>query len=439
MPLHRYPAIVDELTQRIRSGELSPGVQLPTVRLLMRQHGVALATASRVYKTLEEIGLVVGEPGRGTFVRDTSLPRDLGLHQHAGRTGAVDLTFNYPSLPGQVELLRDALRGLAASGDLDALLHSAPQGGRPHERETAARHLRNRGIKVPGEQVLIVNGAQQGLALAVMALLKPGDNLAVDALTYPGLKALAAVHRVALCALPQVAGHMDLEALSRLCRRRRVRAVYVMPTLHNPLGSVMSEADRVRLVEIAERHDLFIIEDGAYSFLGEPAPRPLFARAPGRTVYVSGLSKSVASGLRVGFVAAPTDLIPALEQALRVSSSNASSVSVALGCRWIESGVVDTLEEAKRRDARRRQRLARRVLLERDITAHPGSYFLWLKLPEGLRADSAAAALARQGVMVTTAEAFATTRHVPHALRIALGSVPLDALEGALEKVRDVV
>ena len=432
----RYLPLIDEFSRRIRSGELRPGEQLPTVRALMREQGVALATATRVYKSLEAIGLVIGEAGRGTFVRDTSLPRSHGLQQQPGG-GLVDLSFNYPALPGQAELLREGLRGLAAAGDLDALLHSAPQGGRPHERQTAARHLRNRGIRVGGEQVLIVNGAQQGLALAAMALLAPGDAIAVDALTYPGIKALAAAHRLELCALPQTGGQTDLDALAALCRRRRIRAVYSMPTLHNPLGSVMSLADRVRLVALAERHDLLIIEDGAYAFLGEPAPSPLFTLAPGRTIYVSGLSKSVASGLRVGFVAAPPTLVPALEQAQRASTWNTPSVVVALACRWIESGEVDALEDAKRRDARQRQALARRVLRGCALCAHPSSYYLWLALPEGLRADPVVSALQREGVLLCSAEPFAATAHVPQALRVALGSVPLEVLKLALQKVRD--
>lgn len=430
----RYLPLIDEFSRRIRSGELRPGEQLPTVRALMREQGVALATAARVYRSLEAIGLVVGEAGRGTFVRDTSLPRSHGLQQQPGG-GLVDLSFNYPALPGQAELLRAGLRSLAAAGDLDALLHSAPQGGRPHERQTAARHLRNRGIRVGGEQVLIVNGAQQGLALAAMALLQPGDALAVDALTYPGIKALAAAHRLTLCPLPQTGGQTDLDALAMLCRRRKIRAVYSMPTLHNPLGSVMNLADRERLVALAERHDFLIIEDGAYAFLAEPAPAALFTLAPERTIYVSGLSKSVAAGLRVGFVAAPPTLVPALEQAQRASTWNTPSVVVALACRWIESGEVDALEDAKRRDARQRQTLARRVLRGCTLRAHPSSYYLWLTLPEGLRADPVVSALHREGVLLSSAEPFATTACVPQALRVALGSVPLDVLKLALQKV----
>ena len=257
----------------------------------------------------------------------------------------MDLTFNYPSVPGQDELLREGLRAIAASGDIDALLHSAPQGGRAHERQTAARHLRNRDIRVGGDQVLIVNGAQQGLAVTLMALLKPGDILALDALTYPGLKTLAQAHRLDLEALPQIAGHTDLDALEALCKRRPVRALYSMPTMHNPLGTVMSIADRERLVQLAERYDFLIIEDGAYAFLAEPAPKPLFTLAPQRTLYISGLSKSVASGLRIGFIVAPKAMMPVLEQAIRVSTWSTPSLTVALACHWIDSGEVDNLEE----------------------------------------------------------------------------------------------
>ncbi|ERO64916.1 PLP-dependent aminotransferase family protein [Pseudomonas piscis] len=435
----RYKAIVDDFALRIRAGQLPPGTQLPTVRALMARERVALATALRVYQELEAIGLVVGEAGRGTFVRDSSLSRGMGLEQQPAKDCEVDLSFNYPALPGQEQSLREGLRAIAASGDLDALLHSAPQGGRLHERQTAARHLRNREIRVGAEQVLIVNGAQQGLAVSLLALLRPGDVLAVDALTYPGLKSLALVHRLDLEPLPQIDGLTDLDALEELCRRRPVRALYCMPTLHNPLGTVMPLAQRQRLAQLAREHDFWLVEDGAYAFLAEPAPPPLQTLAPERTLYISGLSKSVASGLRIGFIVAPPALIPALERAIRVSSWSTPTLTVTLGCLWIESGLVDNLEEQKRQDARQRQHLAARVLQGCDYLANPSSYFLWLKLEDGRRADSVVAALARQKVTVTSADPFATTTHTPQALRLALGSISPALLEQALHKVHSEV
>ncbi|NWD92703.1 aminotransferase class I/II-fold pyridoxal phosphate-dependent enzyme, partial [Pseudomonas sp. K5002] len=178
---------------------------------------------------------------------------------------------------------------------LAALLRYQPHAGRLHERAAVARHLLSRGLTVQAEQVLIVSGAQHGLAVTMMSLLRPGDVVAVDALTYSGFKVLAETLHLEIVAIPVTATGPDLAFLEQLCARRPVRAVYSMPTLHNPLGWVMSMAQREHLVAIARRNDLILIEDAAYAFLAEDAPPPVAELAPERTVYVSGLSKSVAT------------------------------------------------------------------------------------------------------------------------------------------------
>jgi DNA-binding transcriptional MocR family regulator len=439
MPRARYKLIVETFAANIRSGRLLPGTRLPTHRQLSAKEGIALVTATRVYAELDALGLVSGETGRGTFVREISLPRGMGIDQPAAAPGMVDLNFNAASLPGQAELLRDALRKLASSGDLEALLRYQPHGGRQHERDSVARHLACRGLVVSGEQVSIVNGAQHGLAVTVMALLRPGDVVATDALTYPGFKVLAEAHRLELAPIPTTDQGPDLDALERLCISRRVRAVYAMPTLHNPLGWVISADCRRRLVSIARRHGLLIIEDAAYAFLAEDPPAPLAALAPETTVYVSGLSKSVATGLRVGFVAAPAKWVPAVERAIRATTWNTPGVMTAIACSWLDDGTVTRLEKEKRRDAMVRQSIAGEVLAGLECVRHPASYFLWLPLPEEVRADQVAMALVRERISVSTAEPFATSVHLPHAIRLALGSVELESLREALEKVKRVI
>ena len=439
MPRARYKSLVDTFAQAIRSGDMPPGTRLPTHRQLAAEHGLALVTASRVYTELEAMGLVSGETGRGTFVREISLPPGQGSGQMNVAAGMLDLNFNYPSLPGQADLLRTALRQLALSGDLEALLRYQPHAGRVHERAAAARHLLSRGLAVASEQVLLVSGAQHGLAVTMMALLKPGDVIAVDALTYSGFKVLAETLHLEIVAIPVTRTGPDLEYLHSLCRKRPVRAVYSMPTLHNPLGWVMGLALREQLVAIARQHNLMIIEDAAYAFLAEDAPPPLATLAPERTVYVAGLSKSVATGLRVGFVAAPVPWVKALERTIMATTWNVPGVMSAIAVGWIEDGTVAQLEAQKREDARARQALAAQVLTGLDYLSHPSSYFLWLPLPEEARADQVAMALQRENVSVSTAEPFAVGAHVPHALRLALGSVAMPMLREALVKVRAVV
>ncbi len=295
------------------------------------------------------------EQGRGTFVRDLALPVGHGIDQQAVAGDFIDLNFNYPALPEQGDLLRRALRDLAGTGDIDALLRYQPHAGRTPDRATIAQHLTLRGVFVRPEQVLIVDGAQHGLTVTLMATTKPGDVIAVDALTYPGFKVIASALHLRMVSVPIDEHGPDLDALGRLCRTRPVRAIYVMPTLHKPLGSVMTTADRHRLVHIARTHGQLLIEDASYAYLVDDAPEPLATIAPELTVYVSGLSKSLATGLRVGFLAAPEGMTPALERAIRATTWNTPALTVAIACRWLHDGTVDRLEQHKRDDATHRQ------------------------------------------------------------------------------------
>ena len=443
MPQARYKSLVDRLAEDIRSGRLPPGTRLPTHRQLAAREGLALVTATRVYAELEAMGLVSGEQGRGTFVKETALYAGQSIDLHSAAADMVDLSFNYPSLPGQAELLRAALRQLAGSGDLEALLRYQPHAGRLHDRAMVARHLLRRGLSVPAEQVLLVDGAQHGIAVTLMALLRPGDVVAVDALTYPGFRLIAQTQHLELAPIPAMTmaagAGPDLEALEKLCQQRSVRAIYTMPTMNNPLGWVMDLPRRKALVAIARKHGLIIIEDGAYAFLAEDPPPPLAMLAPECTVYISGFSKNIAAGLRVGFAAAPLPWVSKMERVIRATIWNTPGVMTALVSSWIDDGTVVRLEGEKRQDARARQQLAAEVLGPLPRVGHPGSYFVWLPLAEEVRADRVAVALMREQVSVSTAQPFATSAHVPHAIRLALGSVAPEALRLALTKVRQAI
>ncbi|MEU1783783.1 PLP-dependent aminotransferase family protein [Streptomyces abikoensis] len=436
MAAPRYKKLVDALASDIRTGRLAPGARLPTHRALAAREGIAVVTATRVYAELEAMGLVSREQGRGTFVRDITIPAGHGIDQQAVAPDTVDLNFNYPSLPGQADLLRQALREVATSGDLDSLLRYQPHRGRPQDRASIARHLRRRGITADADHILIANGAQHGLAITIMATLSAGDVVAVDALTYPGFKVLAHAFHLDLEPIPTTADGPDLDALEKLCATRPVRAIYTMPTLHNPLGWVMPATDRTRLIGIARQYGPLIIEDASYAYLVEDPPPPLAATAPDITVYVSGLSKSIATGLRVGFVLAPPPAVPSLERTIRATTWNTPALTTAIACRWLDDGTVNHLEARKRDDAKTRQALVRQELAGLPLIGHPSSYFTWLPLPDDSRADRLTATLARRHISVTTAEPFTTSTHTPQAIRLALGSTDLDSLRSALRTVR---
>lgn len=434
-----YKAIVDELAAAIRSGAVPAGTRLPTHRDLARERRIALATATRVYAELAAMGLVVGEPGRGTFVRDQSGYDGLEPSRALPVPRTADLSFNQPLAQGQADLLRLALRALSTSGEVESLLRQHPPGGRRHERAIVATYLLDRGIDTAPANVLLTSGTQQALDTVLRALTRPGDVLAVDALSYPGITLLASAHRLDLAPIPVTATGPDLDALDRLCRRRPVRAIYTIPTVHNPLGWVLDGRRRARLVATARACDCTIIEDGTYAFLETSPPPPLQALAPERTCYVAGLSKNVATGLRFGFAVVPDRHIGALTRSLRAAAWGAPGLITALATGWIADGTVAKLEKARRQDAAARQDIARAVLAGMDVTAHPTSYIVWLNLEPHQRPDHVTAVLAKEGILVSTADAFATGPWRPHALRLALGTPPLDELKPVLHHLRNTI
>ncbi|MEU5096557.1 PLP-dependent aminotransferase family protein [Streptomyces sp. NPDC020996] len=434
-----YKAVVHEFAVAIRSGAIPAGTRLPTHRALARERRIALATATRVYAELAALGLVVGEPGRGTFVRVRSGYDGLEPSRALPVPRTADLSFNQPLAAGQADLLRRALRTMAVSGDVEALLRQHPPGGHRHDRAVVATYLLGRGIDTVPDNVLLTSGTQQALDVVLRTLTRPGDVLAVDALSYPGIKLLAGAHGLDLAPVPVTAVGPDLDALDELCHARPVRAVYTIPTVHNPLGWVLDREQRDRLAALARSHDCLIVEDGTYAFLEPSPPPPLQALAPERTCYVAGLSKNVAPGLRFGFAVLPDRHLRAAVSALRTAAWGTPGVVTALATGWIADGTVTRLEEDRREDAAARQDIARAALAGLDITAHPASYVVWVGLEPHQRPDHVAAVLAEEGILVSTADAFATGPHRPHALRLALATPPRDELGAVLRCLKDTI
>ncbi|WP_420814005.1 aminotransferase class I/II-fold pyridoxal phosphate-dependent enzyme, partial [Phytoactinopolyspora endophytica] len=210
MPAERYRVVADEIAASIRAGALPAGTRLPTHRELAQERGVALATATKAYRELAAAGLVVGEPGRGTYVRELSgfaglEPRRLPIEAHV-----ADLSFNQPLAVEQAEQLRHGLRELAGEGDLGSLLTQQPPGGRTADKAAVATHLLDRGIDVPPRNVLLTAGAQHGLDVVLAATTTPGSTLVADELTYPGLKLLAGTRHLDLGAVRCDPGGTDL-------------------------------------------------------------------------------------------------------------------------------------------------------------------------------------------------------------------------------------
>ncbi|AOS63315.1 aminotransferase-like domain-containing protein [Actinoalloteichus hymeniacidonis] len=431
-----YRALADALAADIAAGRLRPGDRLPPQRRFARAHRVAASTASRVYGELIRRGLAVGEVGRGTFVRTGTLRAETTLAEPA--SGRIDLEFNFPMLPGQAELVATSLVDLLSPATMIEGLRPTVVAGTPAARSAAATLLSRSGWQPAPESILFTGGGRQALAAVAAGLLGIGQRLAVEEFTYPVMKAVAA--RLGITPVPIAMDEHGLipAALAEVHRSAPLRAVYVQPTLHNPLGITMPEARRRELAQVTGELGIPVIEDMVNGFLRED-PAPLAALAPEHTVLVDSMSKRVAPGLTLGFVVTPPALSPKIAAAIRSGAWMPGSFALTATTRLIEDGMARSLGTAKQQDARLRQEIVATRLAGFDVQADPGSYHCWWRLPEHWRAETFVASAARHGIAVTPAAAFVVgSGRAPGAVRLALGSPTPKNLARALDILAEV-
>jgi DNA-binding transcriptional MocR family regulator len=232
---------------------------------------------------------------------------------------------------------------------------------------------------------------------------------------------------------------MNSEGLDTQCRQRNIKAVYLMPTVHNPLGTIMDISTRLELIEVARRNDLLIIEDSAYAFLEPDPPTSFVELAPERTIHVGSFSKNLATGLRLGYLIAPEHLVGKLSHIIRATTWNAPAIISALVTGWIEDGTLERSIKTRRQDGAKRQNLCHDILGDAQIVSHPNAEFAWLPLASGKRAEPVVTTLNKQGISVSTGEPFSVTDAAPQALRIAFGGIDNCELLPAFEKIRDAL
>ncbi|MFF0445171.1 PLP-dependent aminotransferase family protein [Streptomyces sp. NPDC004609] len=431
-----YRSVADAVAAEIRTGRLGPGDRLPPQREFARRHGIANSTATRVYRELARRGLTVGEVGRGTFVSAAPSPAGPSLTEPAD--SRVDLELNYPVVPEQSGLLAGGLGGLLSPDALEHALRPVGAAGTPAARETAAALLARGGWRPDPARVLFAGNGRQAISAVVSALVPPGGRMGVEEVTYPVIKAIAARLGVTLVPLAMDGSGLVPEAVEQAHRSGPLHAVYVQPTLHNPLSLTMPE-DRVRrLADVLERLGIHAVEDTIWAFLRDETP-PLASVAPGRTVLVDSLSKRISPGLTLGFAVVPGDVLGAVATSLRSCGWTPMPFALEAACRWQSAGTVGKLVRAKQRDAAVRQEIAGRLLADFTVRSDPHSYHCWWELPGPWRADTFVAAAARQGIAVTPAAAFGVGRSIaPNAVRLGLASPRTEVLAQALSTLAEL-
>ncbi len=434
-----YLAIARAVAIDVASGRLKPGDRLPPQRALAGTLGVALGTVTRAYAEAERRGLVTGHGRRGTVVTAGAARKPSGLSALVETGALIDLSANHPAASLDPDL-PSALRALARRADTAALLGYPPSEGLPQHREVMAGWLEEQGVPASADAIVMTAGAQHAIAVALGVLARAGEEVACEALTFPGVRAAADVLGIKLRPVRMDAIGLVPEAFEDVCRTRSVRALYTIPTLHNPTSLSLDGERKRAIVRIAEKHGVTILEDEIHRPLARSPAPPFAALVADQSLLISSVSKTVAGGLRVGCIVAPARLKDTLVQAVQSSLIAAPSLNAEILRGWIEDGTVQRTIAARRKETAARQRLARRIL--GPVIVHElESTYVWLGLPEHWPCETFVREARARGVAVASAELFAVgPGRAPNAVRLALcAPASRQHLERGLGLLRDLL
>lgn len=433
----RYQQIARQIVDAVKDGVLRPGDRLPPQRDLAQAMGVDLTTVTRAYTEVRHAGLLDAQGAGGSYIANALADSDQG----------VDFSMNVPPLLGSDAFGRLFQAGMAhAREQLNerALMSYHVGAGSKADRKAAATWLEPALGRVNPDRILVCPGAQSALSAVLLAHSRPGDVIAAENLTYPGLLAACRVlQRKVVCVGADGQGMLP-DDLDRVCKAQRPRLIYLVPTIHNPTATTMSAERREKIHAVASRHEVAIIEDDPYWLLAADAPPPLAtlgagaAKAP--VFHISTLSKCLAPGLRTAYLVMPEaqSLEPVLD-ALRAMTLMTNQSMVAMSTFWIRNGQAREMLHKIRHELAQRQKLAARIL-PGIVHAHPHGLHLWLALPEKLDQYRLIQTALERGLGVAGSEAFCAQDSVPHAIRLSLGGAGNQArLTTGLEKLAEIL
>lgn len=433
----RYLALVDTIADAIERGELKVGQRLPPQRRLAWALGLNPSTTQQAYREAAARHLVAGAVGRGTYVLAGSKEATLfRLKRHDAEQAVIDLSTNVPVVDPD-------------NRDLQASLHrllELEQSGLPEHylgpeqllagRVHGARWLTERGLTLATDELLLCAGAQYALNCVLQSVCEDGEAVMVEALTAPGIKAACRQLRLPVHGVALDEHGLRPDELDRVTRASGARVLVITPTLHNPTSTCMDAARRQAIAEVVKRHQLLVIEDDVYGALSEQPP--LYPLLEGRGILVTSLSKTVAAGLRVGWIVAQPSLLAQIEPHSQASHWSVSPLDLHIACQWIADGTAARRLAWNRQETAERWRLARSVLGAALLDDRQASPHVWVAAPAG--AEALAADCRRRGVEVVPGNVFAIGVDEVKAVRISLSAATSRAqLKQGLEAVRQAL
>ncbi|MFY9528928.1 MAG: PLP-dependent aminotransferase family protein [Candidatus Acidiferrales bacterium] len=461
-----YIQLRDQLRSLVHSGELRIGDRIPASRELAAQLGVHRTTIANAYAELESEGLIEGHVGRGTFIcgalpsrQFTPPPRTNGNGGgvrwealFADERGDEGLSRLMPEVPPDaiafvtarpsddffpVEEVRHCVNAVLRSDGRRILQLGSSDGYEPLKK-VLIEMLRGEGLAVKSEQILITDGCQQSLDLLCKAFLRPGDSVVLENPAYPGAIAIFASARVRCLAAsvesdPARLGYVgvDLEALESILLQNRVKMILLTPDFQNPTGTTLPLAERRRVLEMAGRYQVPVVEDYIYARLrvrGNEVPSLKSLDRAGVVIHIDSFSKVAFPGLRVGWVVAPENVIERLRLVKQSTDLHTDQLAQATVAEFVRRGMLARHLAKMRKVYRSRlealeESLAKYMPGEVEWTRPEGGMSVWVTLPAGLDAGELLIHVRERGVLFVPGRYFYFQNPKLNTLRLGFAGI----------------
>jgi DNA-binding transcriptional MocR family regulator len=428
-----YVRLADQIEADIAAGILPSGAKLPPQRDLAYDIKVTIGTIGRAYALVRERGLVSGEVGRGTYV----LPQQ-EEPANDGRDRIVS-AFSGTRLPvppdGKLRFDTTAAPDVGQSGPIETFLTRTVRDYRDEIssytriipdrwKEAGRKWLSNATWQPTLDCIVPVLGAHAGIMSVIHAISQPGDYIAFEELTYAQVSRAAAMTGRRIVTVASDEGGILPDDLERVCAQKHPKAIFLMPSAQNPTAATLSVERRRAIAEIARTHNVWLIEDNLYGAMAEDGLPFLAELAPDKTFHIGGLSKSVAAGVRGGWVACPPHFAARVNITHKLSTGGIPFVLFELCASLVLSGTASTIRRQVLAECRAREEMVEAIFGDLDISQQRGAPFFWLRLPEPWHAGTYKQAAFDRGILIDDEDEFKPARsdRVHHAVRISYSS-----------------
>ncbi|TPI83256.1 PLP-dependent aminotransferase family protein [Mesorhizobium sp. B2-8-9] len=423
-----YQRLADSIESDIDKGVIDAGAKLPPQRDLAYDIGTTVGTIGRAYQLLRERGLVSGEVGRGTYVlgQRAADPKP-DLEPAIQGTRPIDapsgkLRFDSTAAPdvGQGAVIADMLARTAQEHphDISSYTRDFPE----RWSEAGSRWLARNAFRPPLDSIVPTLGTHAAVMAAIAALTMPGDYVVFEHLTYSQIARSAGLigRRTALVLTDE--DGIDPDDFERVCAQKHPKLMFLMPTAKNPTLVTLSAERRQAIAKIAREYNVALIEDDLYGELTDD-PTPLLAEyAPERTIVAGGLSKSVAAGVRGGWLSCPPAYRHRIRVAHKMMTGGLPFLLAEVGTRLVMSGQAGEIRKRCIGEIQVRLAIVREVLAGFDFKARDNVPFVWLTLPDPWLSGTFKNACLAQGVLIDDEDEFKAGRseQVFHGVRFGV-------------------